>query len=402
MEMLMRALIFPAIALIASMVSPDAHAQKKSPGADAVRYFTFDTGLMDDLTIDGILKETRQGGRVVSAVLDVCFPASDTSSRKDRFVVNLNPGDRGRLVGSGETQEDKAKVSVNLTRKQTGSSYSFEGTIKVGSNESQASATEATDQSEQEYREALPEDVKMVATPTDFTEVSPDSIAVKIKRDSVGALVKALRGQDVSLDFLTLAQDCTVLRAGQNIVQIQVDPARAAAVIAKVKDVPGVSGVGYSDGGYSMDLAVRIPAANFRGTDGKLDHDKLAKTIADSAEKALSAKLRATKWDATTGEFTLELARADETVSGVDLTEVVTVTGLVGPEKPGADANLVVWLAETTSETIDGGAEPQVKFTGAGGGGDEESQTNEGSAIAAKLAEDLKGRTWDADKSAWK
>jgi len=49
------------------------------------RYFTSIDGLMEG-NADAILKETRQGKTVTSAVLDVCFPADKGSDRKDRFV----------------------------------------------------------------------------------------------------------------------------------------------------------------------------------------------------------------------------------------------------------------------------------------------------------------------------
>lgn len=137
----MRALSFCSIGFLAALlaVSPDvASAQMKlspkatAPGGTETRYFTSIDGLMDG-NADVILKETRQGKTVTSAVLDVCYPAAKNSDRKDRFVVNLTVA--GQLL-SGTTQSlgDKAPVTVKLTRKQTNDTFEFRGQISIGGN----------------------------------------------------------------------------------------------------------------------------------------------------------------------------------------------------------------------------------------------------------------------------
>ena len=71
----MRTLLFCLVGLIAAS-SDSTFAQiklstKAAPGANDVRYFTSIDGLMEG-NADVILKETRQGKTVTSAVLDVC------------------------------------------------------------------------------------------------------------------------------------------------------------------------------------------------------------------------------------------------------------------------------------------------------------------------------------------
>ena len=397
----MRALVMPAVALFTFIASPAVYAQgSKAPPGDTIRYFTFDSGLMDDLQVDGILKETRQGGRIVSATLDVCYPSAAASDRQDRFVVNLNT-DRGRLVGTGKSLVDGEQVSVSIMRRQTGTTFSFEGTIKVGSDQMKVASTDITEQDEKAFKEAQPEEIKIVAAPSDFTEVSPDTVGFRVKRDALPELMKRLKGQDALVDRVGLDQDCTVLRTGEHVVQVQVHPERAAMLIDKVKGLQGLTAAGYSAGTYSMNSAVRVAAADFR-KDGKIDYDKVAAAVGASAEKALSAKLKSTKWDATTGEFALELTRADDIVKGVDLTEVVSVKGFVGPEKIGQSDNLIIWIGDATSEIVETGADPHLKFTSAGGAANDDDEDNESAELVTKLAEDLKGKTWDADGSAWK
>src|SRR5205085_2568566 len=171
--------------LAASLVfASPALAQKKPPaGGESVRYFEFSNELFEDLQDDGFLRETRQGGRVVSAVLDVCHAVSATSGRKDRFVVNLRP-EGGKLVGTGESQEEKVPIRVALTRTVSGKTFNFEGTITRGNDQKQISVTEKSDESEAEFRENGPAEDVVQAQPKDFTEVSPGTVGAQVDRKS--------------------------------------------------------------------------------------------------------------------------------------------------------------------------------------------------------------------------
>src|SRR3954471_14067316 len=124
-----------AIALVAAMAPASAQPKKdaKSPGGSGpeVRYFTSLNGLMGDQA-DVVLKETRQGGKVTAATLDVCFPAVTSSARMDRFTLDLAV-DGAKASGTTTSLEDKLPVTVNLTRKPNGKAIDFAGKITVGS-----------------------------------------------------------------------------------------------------------------------------------------------------------------------------------------------------------------------------------------------------------------------------
>src|SRR5260370_2365674 len=101
----MRSLLFCLIGLMTAS-SDIASAKMKlspkaTPGANDTRYFTSIDGLMSG-NADVILKETRQGKTVTSAVLDVCYPAEKGSDRKDPFIVNPAVN-RPTLTGSTES-----------------------------------------------------------------------------------------------------------------------------------------------------------------------------------------------------------------------------------------------------------------------------------------------------------
>ena len=151
------------------------------------RYFTAIDGLMDG-NADVVLKETRQGKTVTAATLDVCYPAEKNSDRKDRFVANLTVSGQ-TLTGTTQSIGDKLPVTVKLTRKQTGDSFEFRGQISIGQTVTEVVSTDNTDLSEKEYQDSQTSDDGITATPKDFTDVSPESIGVKVKLE-VGARLR--------------------------------------------------------------------------------------------------------------------------------------------------------------------------------------------------------------------
>jgi hypothetical protein len=403
--MLMRTFTLFAAALLALVLhGPAAYAQPKpapKPGGETVRYFNSLTDLLGDLTVDAFLKETRQGGKLTAATLDVCYSPSATSERKDRFVVDLKV-DGQKLTGSGQTLEQKQPVSVNLVRKPTGKTVSFEGKITVGAVVSDVASADNSDISEAEFQESAASDEDLEATPEDFTQVSPGSLAFKIKREALPDFVKALKTETVKVAYYSLVQDCPVLRTGQQVVKFDVDVERAPALIAKLKSTPGVLAAGYTSGAYTMSRAVRFPAAGWRDG-GKLNRDKLNTAISESLAKTLGAKLATSTRDEATGEMTLTFKRPSSSVPALDLTEVIELTVLVGPEKPNGGDKLLVWIGDPTAETVDESPAPHLTLFGSASGSNEEggASLDNGETVDA-LAKELKGQTWDADGSVWK
>src|ERR1700732_804355 len=222
----MRALLFCLLGL--ATISPDiAFAQiklspKAAPGGNEVRYFTSIDGLMDG-NADVILKEPRQGKTVTSAVLDVCYPAERGSDRKDRFVANLAVNGQ-TLTGTTQSINDKLPVTVKLVRQPTGDSFEFKGQISVGQSVTEVASTDNSDLSEKEFLDNTTTRETNTAGPEDFTEVSPESIGVRVKLDAALDFLKALKGQDVEVSLSSLTVSCDALRAGEQRITISVDP----------------------------------------------------------------------------------------------------------------------------------------------------------------------------------
>src|ERR1700716_2256521 len=192
----MRALLLLVVGLTAASLGPALAQMKLSPksaaGANEVRYFTSIDGLMDG-NADVVLKETRQGKTITSAVLDVCYPAEKGSDRKDRFVANLAVNGQ-TLTGTTQSISDKLPVTVKLVRKPTGDSFEFKGQISVGQTVTEVSSTDNSDLSEKEFLDNQTTDDNITAAPKDFTEVSPESIGVKVKLEAASDFLKGLRG----------------------------------------------------------------------------------------------------------------------------------------------------------------------------------------------------------------
>jgi len=371
---------------------------KATPGANEVRYFTSIDGLMDG-NADVILKETRQGKTVTAATLDVCYPAAKGTDRKDRFVVNLAVTGQ-TLTGTTQSLGDKQPVAVKLLRRPTGDNFEFKGQISIGQTVTEVASTDNSDISEKEFQDNQTTDDGITATPKDFTEVSPESVGVRVKLDAALDFLKGLRGQNVEISLSSLAVTCDALRAGELTISLSVDPDRAAALIAKSRSLPGVVAAGWTTGVVEMDRTIRFPAADWRDGD-RLNRDKLAAAISNVLAGTLSAKPSSSTWNANTGKLTLTFKRPSQIFPGLDLTETVEVTALVAPDKPGASDRLMLWIGNPAITTTDETAGAKLNLADESSGEEEGEQEADNGSVDA-LAKEFKGQRWDADRSAWK
>jgi hypothetical protein len=398
----MRTLLFCLVGLMTAS-SDLAFAEMKlspkaAPGANEVRYFTSIDGLMGG-NADVILKETRQGKAVTSAVLDVCYPAQKGSDRKDRFVANLAVNGQ-TLTGATQSLGGKLPVTVKLVRRPTGDTFEFKGQISVGQTVTEVTSADNSDLSEMEFQDNQSSDDGITATPRDFTEVSPESIAVRVKLDAAADFLRGLKGQDVEVSLGSLAVSCDALRAGEQTINISVDPDRAAALIEKSKSSPGVVAAGWTSGVVEMERSIRFAAADWRDGD-RVNKDKLAAAIANVLTKTLAAKASASAWNANTGKLKLTFKRPSQLFPALDLTETIEVTALVAADKPGMSDRLMLWIGNPVISTADEAAGPKLNLTDEASGDEEGDQQDDNGSVDA-LAKEFRGQRWDADKSAWK
>lgn len=400
----MRILKLCTVVFLASATASAAFAQAKKdvrPAAsnNEIRYFTAVNGLMGDQA-DVILKETRQGGRLVAASLDVCFPSHASSARMDQFALELAV-DGSKLSGTTTTREDKLPVTVSLTRKAGSKSVDFTGKITVGTTTSEVDSTDNSDISEREFKESQSFDERIVETPKDFTEISPESVAVRVKRDAVVDFVKGLRGEHVQIALYSLAASCAELRAGHQVIRLTVDPARAASLIAKLKTSPGVLEAGWSDGTFDMERTIRFAAADWR-EDGKLNRDKLVAAALPVVAKALGATPQTTKWNDDTGELTMTFKRQNQTIPALDLTDTIEVTALVSSDRPDSGDRLMLWIGNPSVTTADESGGPRLNIADSSSGDEDENAADDDGGMVTALAKVFKAQRWDSDTSTWR
>lgn len=392
-------LISLMIVLPATPRAQDRPLPRTTPGGAEVRYFTSIDGLMEG-NADVILKETRHGKTVTSAVLDVCYPAEKGSDRKDRFVANLAVNG-STLTGSTQSIGDKLPVTVKLTRKPTGDTFEFDGRISVGERVTEVTSTDNSDLSEAEFNDVRTTDDGIIASPRDFTEVSPEAIAVKVKIDAATDLLKGLRGQNLRVLLNSLEVTCEALRAGAQVIDINIDPERAPALVARMKATPGVIAAGWSAGMFDMERTIRFPAAEWRDK-GKLNRDKLAAAISGVLEKSLDAKPVSAKWSEDTGKLTLTFKRPSTLAPALGLTDTIEVTALPGPDRPEGSDHIMLWVGAPSTTTADESDGPRLGLADDLSTGDGESiEANDRGAMDA-LAKQFKAQRWDVDASAWK
>lgn len=373
-------------------------APKSQTPAAETRYFTSIDGLMNG-NADVILRESRQGKTVTAATLDVCYPAEKGSDRKDRFVATLSVSGQ-TMTGTTQTQIDKLPVAISLTRKPTGDTFEFKGQISVGQTTNQVTSSDNSDLSEKDFQDNQSTDDTIATAPKDFTEVSPEAVAVKLKLEAMLDFVRTLKGQNVEVALSSLTVACDALRAGEQVVTLSVDPERAAAVVAKARSYPGVVSAGWTSGAVEMERSIRFAAAEWRDGE-KINRDKVAAAIASVMARTLSAKLAASKWSDETGKLKLAFKRPSQVAPALELTETIEVSALVSPDKPGATDRLMLWVGTPTIVTADEGAGPKLNLADTANTDEEADPRDDNGAVAA-LAAEFKAQRWDADKSGWK
>ncbi|MCA1383342.1 hypothetical protein [Bradyrhizobium sp. BRP23] len=401
----MRALLVCSTAVLALLaVPPQASAQMKlspkatAPGGTETRYFTAMDGLMDG-NADVILKETRQGKTLTAAVLDVCYPIAKNSDRKDRFVVNLQVAGQ-TLTGTTQSISEKSPVSVKLTRKQSGDMFEFRGQIAVGQAVTEVTSPDNSDLSEKEFLDSQASDDGITPQPKDFTDVSPEAIAVKVKLDAATDFLKSLKGQEVEVTLASLNVGCDALRAGEQTITMSVDPERAGALLAKFKAMPGVTAAGWTAGMTEMDRTIRFPAVDWREGD-KINKGKLATAVASVLSRTLAAKPVAQNFNPATGRLKLVFKRPNQDFPALELTDTIEVAGLVSPDKPGTTDKLMLWIGSPATTTADEGSGARLNLSDDASLDEEGDLPDDNGSIEA-LVKELKGQRWDADKSVWK
>jgi hypothetical protein len=317
----------------------------------------------------------------------------------DRFVANLAVSGPS-MTGATQTTSQKSPVTIRIVRKPTGDTFEFKGQINVGQTVSEVASSDNSDLSEKEFSDNQAVDDGINTAPKDFTEVSPEAIAVKLRLDAAVDFLRGLKGQDVEVSSNSLTVTCGALRSGEQTINMSADPERAAALVAKFKAQPGVVAAGWTGGMVDMERAIRFSAAPWRNGDN-INKDKVTDAIARVLARTLSAKLSSSAWSGNTGALKLTFKRPSQLIPALDLTETVEMTALVAPDKPGALDRLMLWIGNPVTSTADESSGAKLNLA-EDSSAEEEGEVKDDNGSVEALAREFKGQRWDSDKSAWK
>ena len=257
-----------------------------------------------------------------------------------------------------------------------------------------------SDLSEKEFLDNQTTDDGITPQPKDFTEVSPEAIAVKVKLDAATDFLKGLKGQDVEVTLASLTVGCDALRAGEQTINMSVDPERAAALLAKFKATPGVIAAGWTSG-HGRD-GPHHPHRRGRLARRRQDQPRQARTaVAGVLSRTLAAKPVSQGFNPATGKLKLVFKRPNQDFPALELTDTIEVAGLVSADKPGATDKLMLWIGSPSTTTADESSGAKLNLSDEAAADEESDQADDNGSIEA-LARELKGQRWDADKSVWK
>ena len=99
-----------------------------------------------------------------------------------------------------------------------------------------------------------------------FGSAEADPAANKLSNESpVGkAIMGRKKGETVEVGLGSLTVSCDAMRAGEQTINLTVDPDHASALIAKAKSAPGVVAAGWTSGSMEMDRTIRFSATGWR------------------------------------------------------------------------------------------------------------------------------------------
>lgn len=388
-------------ALVAATGVAFAQARKAAPPITETRYFTYLDEFLDGQA-DVILKQVRTGGAITAATLDICYPSPKGSDRRDRFAADLKVSGNA-MTGTAASQLDKSAVDIALTQTRApgaSTGYNIAGSIKIGDRAITVNSKETSDTSEKDYEESRSKDDDITAAPATFTEVSPESIAARVKLEAVADFVRGLRGTNVYVSKTSLIASCENLRAGTQTIRMSVNPEAASATIAQLKSWPGVTAIGWSYGDLELARAIRFPAKDW-SAEGKIDSGKIGTALTDTLKKAFGADSAVSERDEISGKYTVKLKRPSPALASLGLIESLEVTAMAAFDRPGVSDSILLWIGYPAGETVDEQTGARLLMTETAEDDAEDQAIDDGGAVDA-LAKYFKAQKWDEETSKFK
>ena len=391
------------IAISCFLLAPAALAQaKKAPaGPPAAKVFTVsfnegDTGGVP-VTLAASLRETRQGAAVKQTEMEVCFAASGISRKLDIFRTALTQSE-GAWRGKAVTVIDKSPVEIILRRSGRPDALNFAGEIR---HKDGVIRFEQKDTSFYEQDSPADDNPVYDVFPSTSREISLNTISIVARPAAIPALVPVLRKHKVEMPSANLLTDCESLRTDVQNVIVEIDPARARALIDEAAAVPGVVKAGWTGGTTLIGDAIRFPSTGFV-SNGALDKEKLLGAVSTAIASALGQTASGRSGDAANkGIDTFNFSGPSAALPNAGLLDTTEVKLLIAPEGLQSQEHLIIYIEDIETSLAEAGGSGGIKLTTSTGGEDADSDGGARKLIQLTLARSLKGEIWNEDKKVW-
>ena len=225
---------------------------------------------------------------------------------------------------------------------------------------------------------------------------------MRVKLEAALDFLNSLKGQAVEVGLGSLTVTCDALRAGQQTINLTVDPERAAALLDKAKSMPGVVAAGWT---------------SWQRRDGShhpLSRRRLARWRQDQQGQARDRHGQRPEQDASGqtvgGGLERQYRQAEAQLQAPEpvvypslgLTENIEITALASADKPGASDRLMLWVSSPVITTADESAGPKLNLSEESSSDEEGGEPRDDNGSLEALAREFRGQRWDSDKSAWK
>ena len=368
-----------------------AQAKKAAPAPTKSFTVDFNEGAVNGSPVSLIatLRETRQGASVKQTEIEMCFATSTLSRRMDRFTAVL-------------TQREGAwnGAAVTLNRSGSRDALNFAGEIRVKDNVIKFEQKDASF-----FEEDSPPDNNPVfeVQPSTSREVPLNTVSIIARPAAISALTPLLRKHQVEIRSDSLIADCDALRTNTHSMVVEVDPARARALVSEAQATAGVIKAGWTGGATVIGDAIRIPANRYFAN-GVIDRDRLYTEISAAVSKAINqSAAKQPEFSSSTGVDTIYFAGPSISMPNAGLLDTTEVNMVIAPEGLQSSTHLVIYLDELVRSMEDPGSDAGIRIQdpkqGEGEGVDPDSGVRK--LIQAAIARGLNGEVWSDDKQAW-
>lgn len=381
------------LSLACGTVAAQSDGKKPSAPRPVSKFLPFSEGSIDgvpSVQIDGVLKLTQSGNQITASGLDVCFPSDGLSLRLDRLAIPLQV-QGSTLSGSGVSSGGR-QVAVALKRTGQKDSLGVEGTLTLPGHTIRIAQSDLVALNEDPTASIAQPDGTGEEDPDDGASVTdPSKVLATVKIANLTDLIRTVRAEGGRLDPVGLIPQCSTLRSGRATASIEVNPSRSAALLDKVRAVPGVTNAEF---GTVLDhaLLIRLKA--------KPNEADFASILSKAAQKAIPGlSTVSSEKDPSRGEVRVAFRRTLPDFAAVGIQEAIMLRAFVWQDVRDT-SKFYIRLRPLDAKLVDADPKPVLLSGRADTEGEDDSTASDLNTEAAQqaignaLAAELHGEVW--------